>query len=147
MAQKDLHSLIDPQLAMSIVNDVDFNGDEAGQPQDTFGFNSIELMMIGGDVSPNDPTSTYSLRLQESDNFAGPYTDVLDEFILGDLATAVIVFPGQQSFSLGYIGNKRWIRTMIKVENTTAGNGIEVLASISIRSNAPHIPFQTEPLP
>ena len=144
MAQKDLHSIIKHQIAVPLgAFTVDGNTDGVGF--DTTFIQSLEFIMIVGEITVSNFTLT--LVLQHSDTDSG-YVDVPDNEILGDPALAFIAQADDEStVSLGYIGSKRFTRARMVAANTGSSEGTLFAGTILVADNARHIPFIAVPTP
>lgn len=144
MAQKDLHSITKKIIANKfkfIITAATFKGEII----DTAFFNSMEFTLVAGIINI---ASTYTMVLQDSDTDQDiDFVDVADEFILGDPALAFIINPGDALVSLGYIGEKRFVRANVNSVGPNGVDGAEALGILLVMDHARHIPFAPVPTP
>lgn len=144
MAQKDLHSITKKIVAIDF-DMIVADGITPGAVIDTTFFNSFEFILGVGLIAP--AAFTLKLILQHSDTTVlMDFVNVPDEFILGIAADAILTKADENStVSLGYIGNKRFIRATVLSANSMAGTGTNAAGAIMVSDNARHIPFIPEP--
>lgn len=145
MASKDLHS-ITKKISANEFKRIETNSTFEGDIIDASFFTSFEFIMISGLVTV--AFSTYTMILQHSDtNQGGDFVNVPDEQILGDPALAFITSPGQIAVSLGYIGDKRFLRANIVSVGTGSGEGSDAIGIVLVADHALHVPFAPTPTP
>lgn len=94
---------------------------------DLQGFNSaLVIVTTGAIVGSGD----YTTKLQESDALATDYTDVAAADLLGSFPATLVA---SSIVNVGYVGNKRYIRTV-----TTKNSGTSIAAAIVIAKGHPN---------
>lgn len=116
--KRDLHNNI--TLVQSIVPIVVNNDTEGtGVGVDTKGFEAAEMVFHFGD-SGDTLSGALSILpvLQESDTLGSGYTDVAAADLLGALTIIDAPAEDQVVQSVGYVGNKRYIRAFLDTTGT-----------------------------
>ncbi|SLN36625.1 hypothetical protein AQS8620_01306 [Aquimixticola soesokkakensis] len=94
---------------------------------DLQGFNSaLVIVTTGAIVGDGD----YTTKLQESDALAADYTDVDAAYLLGSFPATL---EAASIVKVGYVGNKRYIRTV-----TTKNGGTSIAAAIVVVKGHPN---------
>ena len=98
-------------------------------PVDLLGFNSVALVLnTGAIVSAGD----FTAKLQESDTTtSGDFVDVAAADLVGELPAAL---AADSVYKQGYVGNKRYIRTVI-----TKNGGTSIAACAAIVKGHPAV--------
>ena len=140
---RDLHnnlSVVRVLDAVLTAPTVDVDGDT---DVDLQGYNGCEMVVVVGASGDTLSGSVYvSLELEESDDDS-TYTDVADADMLGATGGgsgqfALINDPAEDDavYTVGYIGDKRYLRLKVNVTGTHT-NGIP-LAACAIRGHGRH---------
>ncbi len=101
---------------------IDSNGNSTAVDRQGF-----EGVLFVGAVSTAD---TAGLRLTESDELAGTYTDVASNLQYGNLD----VIAAGDTFKVGYVGYKRYVRLET---DASAGSVVDVVTNLTPANDAP----------
>ena len=122
---------------------------------DLKGFNAAEFVFSVGAVAniANSPQPTWSFKLQESDEQSANFTDVVTEGdVLSESARSPVGAPNAstgvfltiddaaedaQTYRVGYIGNKRYVRLVATAANTPGNTPYSAIAVLGKPSLAP----------
>lgn len=127
---RDLDNNISPVVALPpAARTANINGNGV----DLRGFGMAAILFTFGAWSDG----THAGKLQESDDGATNWTDVAAGDMTGSLA-AVSSASGQNAVqSIGYIGNKRFIRPVLTISGATTGAVSDVIVLRAAPSSAP----------
>lgn len=108
-----------------------FAGNNTSAAIDSADFGSIALIVSCGAIVG---AGAFSIKLQESDNTAGgTFTDVAETDLQGDLPVAL---AENAVFKIGYLGNRRYVRTVL-----TRASGTSIAVSVvAIKGRPRHTP-------
>jgi hypothetical protein len=116
---KDLHSNISPVQALGPVV---VAATATSAAIDLQGFNSAEVIVNTGAIAGS---GDYTTKLQESaTTTSGDFTDVAAANLLGSFPASL---AADSVYRVGYVGNKRYLRTV-----TTKNSGTSIAAGIVI---------------
>ncbi len=102
---RTLHSNIG---AVAMIAPVVHTGNNTAGAVDLLGFESACLVVNTGAI---DGAGAFSIKLQESDETAGgTFADVATEHLQGDVPSPL---EADSVYRLGYIGNKRYLRSVL----------------------------------
>ncbi len=145
MAQKDLHNITKKQIALTLQK-IGTDTTTNGVIIDRIFFSSNEFIIFGGDVTVALFKALLVLQHSDTDD-TNDFVNVPDELVLGDPSLAFFVQANEDSLiSLGYIGDKRFIRATIVSTDADTGDGIEDIFGILVSDNAHHVPFAPIPV-
>lgn len=122
---KDIHSGFGVRLALGAAI---VSATATSVAVDLQGFNGVlAVVNTGAIVSSGD----FTAKLQESNTTtSGDFTDVADTDLLGAFPASL---AAESVVKVGYVGSKRYVRTMV-----TKNSGTSVAASITLVLGHPH---------
>lgn len=122
---RDLHNNLIAKRAISPAAAVTDNTPFVTQIADTSLGDALELIVQLGAIADADVTFTVLVEESDANNMAGANA-VADEHLLGVEAVTALRFDADdKTFKIGYIGNKRYVRTTI----TPASNSGNIFLS------------------
>lgn len=129
MASRDLHNnigvthLLDAQDTAGVTT--------ASNILDTQGFESAEIIVNVGAATPLSGSNYLTPVLQESDTIADTsFTTVAAAGLLGAFTAVNGASDDNSSQSVGYIGNKRYIRVNLVVTGTLTATNVAVVGVV-----------------
>jgi hypothetical protein len=108
------------------------NTTTAGVEIDMQGYSSLTFDIIAGAITDGD----YTPLIQESDTSGSGYTNVADDFLIGTEAEATVDATSEVK-TIGYTGDKRYVKLSIVSTSVTTGGTITGLASLGSPLVAP----------
>lgn len=120
---------IEPNIGVTpVIAPAVFTGNNTSDAIDLLGFESACLAVQTGAI---DGSGSFSVKLQESDETAGgSFTDVGEEHLTGSVAAPL---EAGTTYRLGYIGHRRYVRTVL----TRASGTSLALGAVLIKGH-PH---------
>ena len=133
MSKYDLKNNIAVAVAVAITA-VTGNGTTTGNIIDLQGYEGATFLIHSGTIT--DATYTPILKESETGSFSGEETAVADDDLIGTEAAAVFLAADDNVVkTLGYRGQKRYVRLEIAVTDETTGGTIGALV---VKSH-PHV--------
>ena len=137
MPNRSLHSTIKPSRGMSPVAATTDNTAYVSQILDMKGYDSAEFVWLSGSIADADVTFTVLVEHGDASNLSDAAA-VADEDLTNTEASAAPLFSSDDSVgSIGYIGNKRYVRVTITPANNS---GNIFLAGVWLRGHASQQP-------
>ena len=153
MIMRDLHSNIKVvqhvAAALKTATDTPTNG------IDRAGYSSLEFLIAIGTITnvANSPQPSWTFKLQESDSLSSGFTDVVDsKVVLVGSAKSPVAAPNAstgvfltvdaaaedaETYRVGYIGNKRYVRVISTAANTPGNTPLAIIAILGNPALAP----------
>lgn len=153
MIMRDLHSNI--KVVTHVVNALKTATDTPSNGIDRAGFSSLEFLIAIGAVTniANSPQPSWAFKLQESDAQSSGFTDVTDaNMALVGSAKSPVAAPNSstgvfltvdaaaedaETYRIGYIGNKRYVRVISTAANTPGNTPLTIIAILGNPALAP----------
>lgn len=122
---------------------------------DRQGFSSLEFLISIGVVTniANSPQPSWAFKLQESDSQSTGFSDVTDSDVelvgsakspvaapnssTGVFLTVDAAAEDDQTYRVGYIGNKRYVRVVATAANTPGSTPLSIVAVLGHPALAP----------
>lgn len=123
---------LEPNIgAVAVIAPAVQSANNTGTAIDLLGFESACLVVNTGAI---DAAGDFSIKLQESDETAGgTFADVATEHLTGGAPSTL---EANSVYRLGYIGNRRYIRTVL----TKAGGTSIALGAVLIKGHPADAP-------
>lgn len=120
---------IEPNIgAVSVIAPAVQSGDDTSAQLDLLGFESACLVVnTGAIVGSGD----FSIKFQESETSGGTFTDVAAEHLTGEVPATL---AADSVYRLGYIGFRRYIRTVL-----TRNSGTSIALGAVLIKGHPHV--------
>lgn len=121
MATKDLHNNIHVKRGISPAAEVTNNTAFVSEIVDTKGYESVEFLILTGDIG--DASATFTTLVEDGDDPAlADNAAVADTFLLGTEAQASFnQGDDNECFKIGYVGSKRYVRVTVTPANNSTG--------------------------
>lgn len=128
MASRDLKNNIDVQVGLDLDT---YSASVSGEIIDTAGYESVTVVVCGSGTTITSGTHYFTTTIEAGDDSA------LSDAVVasGDdvLGSAVWTADGNQTYYLGYVGDKRYIRPVLNETGTA-----EIVANCVVILGHPH---------